>query len=348
MLREFTLQLLLSGHLMCMNIAAAGPWLCILCEWQEARGNQSAGQAGRHLALLACILLVVGTLPGLVLAWMLWDHGLSGALARVPSRFTFALWELLFSALLMGGHVAWWRRNPLPTRRQRRLRCLLPFLAGGNSLYHFPLLLVVLAQASRGQLQQTGILDPHFRELLLQGAVASRIGHFVLAAIAASGLAYAWCGLRCQPDPGARQLVTTGGRLALAATLLQVPVGTWVLFELPHSAWDRLTGSDLAGSLFLWISLLASVWLLHTLTALALGDTSRKTLYTAIWAMLIVIFLMTGALRRMSPPRVPIVTRQPCRERPFTEAPVTHTALYPASQLQRTVLSSPILSGVKA
>ena len=94
MLREFTLQLLLSGHLMCMNIAAAGPWLCILCEWQEARGNQAAGKAGRHLAMLACTLLVVGIVPGLALGWMLWDRGLSAALARVPSRFTFALWEL--------------------------------------------------------------------------------------------------------------------------------------------------------------------------------------------------------------------------------------------------------------
>ena len=347
MLREFTLQLLLTGHLMCMNIAAAGPWLCILCEWQEARGNQSAGKAGRHLALLACILLVVGILPGLVLAWMLWDGGLSGALARVPSRFTFALWELLFSALLMGGHVAWWRRSPLPTRRRRRLRCLLPFLAGGNSLYHFPLLLVVLAQASRGQLQHSGILDPHFRELLMQGAIASRIGHFVLAAIAASGLAYAWCGLRCQPAPGASQLVTIGGRLALAATLLQVPIGIWVLLELPHNSWARLTGGDLAGSLFLWISLLASVWLLHTLTALALRDTSRKAVHTAIWAMAIVILLMTGALRRMSPPREPTVTRQTRLVSQFAEASVTHTAPSSASRLQRTA-PLPILPGVKA
>ncbi|MEE3368894.1 MAG: hypothetical protein VX346_06085 [Planctomycetota bacterium] len=334
MLREFTLQLLLAGHLMCMNIAAAGPWFCILCEWQEGRGNQSAGKAGQHLALLACVLLMVGTLPGLVLAWLLWDHGLSGALARVPSRFTFALWELLFSSLLMGGHLAWWRLSPMPTRRLRWVRCLLPFLAGGNLLYHFPLLLVILAQASRGQLQHAGILDPHFRELLLQGAVASRIGHFVLAAIAASGLAYAWCGLRCQPASGARQLVTTGGRLALAATLLQVPVGTWVLFELPHNSWDRLTGGDLSGSLFLWISLLASVWLLHTLTALALHDTSPKTLYTAISAMAIVIFLMTGALRRMSPPREPIVIRQLYLQKPFTAASATYTELRPASRSQ--------------
>ena len=346
MLREFTLQLLLSGHLMCMNIAAAGPWLCILCEWQEARGNQAAGKAGRHLAMLACTLLVMGVVPGLALGWMLWDRGLSGALARVPSRFTFALWELLFSALLMGGHVVWWRRNPAPTRRLRRLRCLLPFLAGGNSLYHFPLLLVILAQASRGQLQYIGILDPHFRELLLQGAIASRIGHFVLAAIAASGLAYAWCGLRCQPTPGASQLVTIGGRVALIATLLQVPVGLWVLFVLPHNSWDRLTGGDLAGSLFLWISLLASVWLLHTLTTLALHDTSPKTLHTAIWAMAIVIILMTGTLRRMSPPREPIVTRQTHLGRPFTKSLVTHTTLRPASGLQRTA-SLPILPGVK-
>ena len=332
MLREFTLQLLLSGHLMCMNIAAAGPWLCILCEWQEARGNQAAGKAGRHLAMLACTLLVVGVVPGLALGWMLWDRGLSAALARVPSRFTFALWELLFSALLMGGHVVWWRRNPVPTRRVRRLRSLLPFLAGGNSLYHFPLLLVILAQASRGQLQYIGMLDPHFRELLLQGAVASRIGHFVLAAIAASGLAYAWCGLRCQPTPGASQLVTIGGRLALIATLLQVPVGIWLLFVLPHNSWDRLTGGDLAGSLFLWISLLASVWLLHTLTALALRDTSRKAVHTAMWAMAIVILLMTGALRRMSPSREPIVFRQHHLQRPFTEPPVTYIAARPSGR----------------
>ena len=347
MLREFTLQCLLAGHLICMNIAAAGPWLCIVCEWQEARGNRAAGNAGRHLALLACALLVAGIAPGLVLGWMLWDHGLAETLTRVPSRLTFALWELLFSALLMLGHVIWWRRTPVPTRRMRRLRCLLPFLAGGNSLYHFPLLLVIIAQASRGQLHHTDALDPHFRELLVEGAVASRIGHFVLAAFAASGLAYAWCGLRCQPDAGADQLVTTGGRLAFVATLLQIPVGIWVLVELPYHSWARLMGGDLAGSLFLWLSLLASFWLLHKLTALAMRDTSRKTLHAALWAMAIVIFLMTGALRRMHPPTEAAVTPQNRLWKQAAEFPLTSIALRTDNGWQR-ITPLPVLPGVRA
>ena len=135
--------------------------------------------------------------------------------------------------------------------------------------------------------------------------------------------------------------------MALIATLLQVPVGLWVLFVLPHNSWDRLTGGDLAGSLFLWISLLASVWLLHTLTTLALHDTSPKTLHTAIWAMAIVIILMTGTLRRMSPPREPIVIRQHQLQRPFTEPPVMHIAARPAGRWQRAA-ARPILPGVNA
>ena len=309
MFTKWVLQLLLAGHLVCMNVAAAGPWICLACEWQEGRGNQTAGRAGRALARLALLLLLIGILPGLILGWVLWEQGLADTLKRLPSRAIFGLWELLFSAILMAAHLTWWRRAVCPTRRARRLRCVLPLLAGANSLYHFPLLLVIISQVTHGQLVLRGSLDLQFRDLLVHGAVASRAAHFILAAVATSGLALAWCSQRCRPaqgvDPNADLLVSTGGRVALAATVLQVPVGLWVLFELPARSWTRLMGGDTAGSLFLVLSLLASVWLLHKLAAMAFGDTSRQTLLQTIWAMAVVIALMTGVLRRLPPPRPP-------------------------------------------
>ncbi|MAV33899.1 MAG: hypothetical protein CMJ59_00440 [Planctomycetaceae bacterium] len=301
--RELMLQLLLAGHLMCMNVAAAGPWVCLVCEWRESRGDQTAGRAGRDLALLSLLLFAIGILPGLLLGWMLWHQGLAETLNRLPSRAVFGLWELLFSVLLMVTHLVWWHRVPCPARWVRRLRCLLPLLAGANSLYHFPLLLVVIAQVTHGQLVLRGSLDAQFRDLLVHGAVVSRAVHFVLAAVAASGLALAWCSQRCQPAGAGDKLVVAGGRLALGATVFQIPVGLWVLFELPSHSWTRLMGHDVAGSLFLVLSLLASVWLLHKLAAMALRDTSRRTLHQAMWAMAVVIVLMTGVLRRLSPSR---------------------------------------------
>jgi uncharacterized membrane protein len=80
-------------------------------------------------------------------------------------------------------------------------------------------------------------------------------------------------------------------------TLLQIPVGVWVLMTLPQPQQDRLLGGDAICTSVLAASILLSLALMHQLSLLALGDGSRHRLLKATALMGGVILLMTAALQ---------------------------------------------------
>jgi hypothetical protein len=89
-------------------------------------------------------------------------------------------------------------------------------------------------------------------------------------------------------------LAVSGGRIALAATLLQIPVGLWVLSALPQQS--LLLGSDAVATLLFGGSVLGSLALLHQLAIWSLGDISRRRVWLSTALLCAVVLLMTGAL----------------------------------------------------
>ena len=67
--------LLLSLHLICMNVASGGPLACIWLEW-KLRGKEdgTAKGAADYLAKMGVITLLAGSLLGLVMGLMLWPQ----------------------------------------------------------------------------------------------------------------------------------------------------------------------------------------------------------------------------------------------------------------------------------
>jgi hypothetical protein len=302
---ELLITLLLAAHLLATNVAGAAPLVCIWLHRREMRGGDAvAGNVGRRLAADAITLFAVGMLLGVALLGVLWVQGDSRylhALAQVPLRkYWFALAELVFSLACMGGYLFLWER----ARNQPNWHALLGVLAASNTLYHFPPLMIVLSVVSvRIELSQLVLDAPAFRKLLVEPEVISRAAHVWLASLAVSGIAVMGLSLRpgklAEHAVAAARVAAGGARLALVATLLQLPLGIWVLLTLEGPARNNLMGEDLLGTGLLLISILASLGLMHALATVALGEVSRQSIVRCMLLLVLVVGLMTGVLRRI-------------------------------------------------
>ncbi len=142
-----------------------------------------------------------------------------------------------------------------------------------------------------------------FRHLIFTPEIMSRCVHIWLAGVATVGILIAWLSVRknieSSEQPSAARLTVFGGRLALAATLLQLPVGMWLLMQSPAGEQSRLMGGSLLPTALLVASIIAALALLHQLAAIALGGGERSHVRWSA-ALLIVTVLMMSATLRLS------------------------------------------------
>jgi hypothetical protein len=324
--------LVLALHLACMNVATAGPLVCVWLDWRERGGDLVAGRAGRYVAIWALGLFLAGLVLGvgtalLVWSWEFWQE----FQARLPSRISWGYWELAFSAALMAGYWAWWRFSPGGSL-SRIGRSLLAVLASTNLLYHFPPLFVVAAMLASGEAASLGVIDDStFPRLIWRGEVFALTVHFWLASLAVAGVLLATFALTGKPDETAVEEhydrpAAWGGRIALVSTLLQIPVGLWLMMALPLPRQNQLLGGDLAGTSLLAGGVLLALVLLHHLAGLAMGDARRGTIFRTAALLLAVIVLMTAALRWSRPEGADSVER-------FGELPVGMNEVTPGPHL---------------
>jgi len=299
---EVVVSLVLSLHLLCVNVAVAAPLICLWCEWREARGSSLAGELGRFLARSAVVLFCAGMLAGLLVGVLVWSDKYASVLSHLESKVLFGIAELVFSLVLLTVYVPWWNRFPVCSKGHRALRSLLPLLAGTNLMYHFPLLFVIISNLTQLKSVPKGTLDAAgFRELMVDGEVIARVVHFWLASVAVTGGLIVWRAWRMMRDDTDNQKAAStalwGGRIAALPTILQLPVGIWLVLELPRGVQNGFMGGNLAATVLFGTSLVMALWLMHKCAAVALGDTKPRTLVAAMIAMIVVVVLMTGTLR---------------------------------------------------
>ena len=143
-----------------------------------------------------------------------------------------------------------------------------------------------------------GTLDHHtYLQVLLTGNALARVVHVLLASFAVTGLALSRIGaLQTKSElPEAIGVAQLGGKIALGASLLQLPVGVWVLFALPQAQSQRIMSSGTA--ILFGIAVVTALWLMHQLAMVALGDVSRRRLSVATLIMALVVVLMTATLQ---------------------------------------------------
>ena len=287
--------LLLSAHLMCMNVSSAGPLLCV---WLARRNaHQASAKLAKSLSLWTVWLLLAGIVLGLALGLgAMWrgDRSLVDVLPFFKHKIAWGIVELSCSLGWMTGYWAWLRWRPPTGRATRYAHAGLAVLSATNLLYHFPILLTVMSRCASGEIA----VDEHvnaamFRALAWQPNVMAHAVHFWLASIAVSGVFLFWL---VRKEEEAESFLVLGARVALVATALQLPVGLWLLFVTPQEAQTRLVGGDALTSGLFVVSLFCAFYLLQNLASIAFGEVSERLLKRSAALLIVTVVLMSGTL----------------------------------------------------
>jgi len=296
--------ILLALHLLAMNVASAGPLVCVWLHHRGSQGDDTAFRVGRRLARWTLGLLLVGVAVGvgqLAVAWIADDRAYFDALGRFPLRaLVHAAGEAGFSLACLGLYAATWDR----WRGRAWLHPLAALLAATNLLYHFPPLMIVLGQLTvRPELSaELSITRNIFRPLALRPEILSQVLHFGVASIAMAGLGLMLIARHersraAASTAAANRLMSIGAWIALVASLTQLAVGVWVLVSLPLIVRNGLTGDNwLASGLFL-LAIVVFCGVLHSLAIVALGDVRDVTVRRSGLLVVCVVFLMVGVLQ---------------------------------------------------
>ena len=304
------LIIILAAHLVCMNVACGAPLVAMWLEWRS-RGSRDglAASAADYLTRWSALALLAGAALGLLLGIALWTDAYRELwVTRLSYKMRVAVIELVVSLALLA--VCWlWRASRRPGGTAGAVtRIVLLLLASTNLLYHFPFLFLVASKLSdSGQTSGAVIGAPLFRRLMLSDELPALATHFALASLAMAGLMLLGLALRIRrqgaPEEDYARLSLWGGRVALVPTLLQLPVGLWVLSSLPATMQNRLMGNDAAATLCFLASLAAALWLMRELVAIALGERERSQLIRAMVLMVAVVMLMTASQQLARGPR---------------------------------------------
>ncbi len=297
---QVLLTVLVALHLLLVDVAMVGPLVCVWLEWRDTRyAERAAGRLGKTWAGLVHWTLAGGIVLGcllLAIRWWMDDRAYFSAVAVIPvGRLWFGLGELLFSFGCMGAYVALWNR----WRNHRLMHRALAIAAAANLLMHFPALFTIISVLTTRVDQWGQVLDrAGYQRLLLDTEVVPRVIHVWLAAFAANGVLLMVFGLRLGDDEAQpalrRRLIQRGAWLGLAPTLLQIPAGLWLVLQMPDAARQPLLGGDwLSSGLFLG-SLFLALQLIHTLSAIALGDPEPKLIRRSVAILLALVLLMVG------------------------------------------------------
>jgi hypothetical protein len=297
---ELAVIMLLSAHLLCVNVASGGP---IVAAWLDSRGTRhaddAAAKAAVALARWSLSGLLLGAALGLVVGWTRWDSDYRSLWTGPLSyKLHWAAVEAVFSLVLMIGWWLWLPGKAGGSRWAMSARCLIALLAATNLLYHFPILFAVASHLLEAD-QTTGsrIGGAEFRRLMVAGEAPALAIHVVLASLAVSGVVLSGLALRWQregQEAEAAKLARWGGRWALVPSLLQLPVGLWTLLMLPAAAQSQIMGETTLGALLLVGSLAAALWLINDLVQISMGESNRGVLVRAMTAMLVTVTLMTA------------------------------------------------------
>jgi hypothetical protein len=308
---QLVLIILVAVHLLAVNVAGAGPLVAI---WLESRAKKSADSAAwlaaaRSLACWSIAVAVLGVALGLVALEMLLHgsaEGRTGAFAAAirnvaPDRWWFTGGEIVFYLLCMLGYVVLLGKSRVWIIPRR----VLAVAAATNLLYHFPALFTILAiVATRSELIGQSLDKVLFHKLLVDPEVMSRVVHVWLASFAVSGVLTSWIAWRQRTFTSANELSdetrsqsAIGGRLAIIATLVQVPVGVWVLISLPENQQHRLIGGDWLATTMFGLAIFTSLGLMHHLAMLALRDLSARRVALSAGLISAVVLMMTAALQ---------------------------------------------------
>jgi hypothetical protein len=293
---QLVVALVLTAHLVLVDIAMAGPLASVWLEWRPPRGCELlADRLALTLARLSIGALVGGMLLGgllLALRWASDDRAYFDALAAVPaSRLWFAGAELVFSLACLCAYAARWHR----WARRRVVHRLLAVAAASNLLLHFPALFTIVSILSKRPELWGEVLDRSaYQHMFLDGEVLARVAHIWLAAFVTTGVVVMVLAGRLAGGADSRRLVERGAWLALVPALLELPAGWWLASRIPEAQRLPLLGDDLLSTGLFAAAILLALWLVHLLAGVALGDHEPRQIGRCVATLLAIMLLMVS------------------------------------------------------
>ncbi|HWB12308.1 MAG TPA: hypothetical protein VG826_23985 [Pirellulales bacterium] len=289
------LSLIVTLHLAAVYLSMMGPVVCLWLQWRAGR-DEVASQLDRDLLRLASVMLTVAALLGgiaiVLIARLFPDAYLAAARVLPERRYWYGAIELVFSlaCFLLASTVGAHERG---SRGRFWTGWVATLLGSTNLIYHFPTLFVILGVLCLrpddwGQ-------QIKFTTLLTDGEIVARLVHHLLAAMLLTGTWIAW---HAMWRGGDLRPAAWGGRMAVAAVILQFVSGLWLVSAMPAGSRELLLGGDsLAAGLFA-LSLLAAFFIVPRLAAMALGHAERRHTQVTLGLVLAVLFTMTAARHR--------------------------------------------------
>ncbi len=299
-LLDLLIVVLLSAHLMAMNVASAGPFVCLWLARRAKRGDAIANLSGAWLARLSLIGLTGGIVLGGLVLCAIWYHRpepFFRAAELIPrTRYWFGIAELAFSYLLMLIYLVAWQRFA-----GRWWHAGIALLAGTNTVYHFPPLFAAIGVlTTRPEVWNKAELSRQaFLKLLCEPETLARTSHFVLASFAVTGVLLLGLAMRLAKREASRddaqRVGAWGGWLGLAPTVLQLMSGLWLLLSSPAPLQAALAGGETWSTVLFVASLLAAFALLPALAAAAFGTATRRDYLRAMFLLTVAILCMVAA-----------------------------------------------------
>src|SRR5262245_54273025 len=143
---EILLIILLSAHLLCVNVASGGPVVAAWLDWRGAKGDDAATKAAKYLASASIVGMLAGAGLGLLLGWLKWNAAYRALwLGPLSYKLHWAGVEAIFSLIMLGGWWWWLPDRAGGSGRWLAARIAAALLAATNLLYHFPMLFSVAA-----------------------------------------------------------------------------------------------------------------------------------------------------------------------------------------------------------
>jgi hypothetical protein len=287
-------------HLLLMNTLLGGSVVAIVC---RLRRRTHALQLARDLAAMLPILFSVTITLGV--APLLFLQVLYGHLLYASSIILGVPWIAVVGMVLVAYYGVYY--FSLSSRREKPA----PAAAWALSLAIVLLLAIAFVYTNNFTL----MLDPS-RWFALYGHSASgwnlnwteptlvpRYLHFLLSALAITGLLLVVMGLRRRPSPYGQWLVEQGSQLFLAPTMLNVLVGLWWLVWLPSQVRVALLAENWVAMTALGLGFIFALAAVMHLVLAKAGKSAERNAMIAIASAVVTVAMMVilrDALRNAS------------------------------------------------
>jgi hypothetical protein len=295
------------SHLLVIAVASAGPLLCIALNAKHLNRKDLSERdtywtLGTTLSRHANIALIVGSVIGLIVAYLVWNDDFHQRCHILKTRFMYAGVEWIFSCVLLLVTHRWWSKRP-DGFKPFLFRSLLIVLATTNLLYHFPIIFMLVHEITPedvADLNSSGaeLSRQQFYEYAFSSSMIARWLHIVVSMLMISFAYVAVIALRLARDTTelaretAVRTVSWSARNILILLFSQIGFGLMALMTMKNS--ESVMGGDVVITALFGGSMCLLILQMQQWTALISRKIDPRAVARAVTTLIALFSCMTA------------------------------------------------------